>query len=194
RDFLDIEVVCFHAFAGVFALRLRGRCVERDGVRIVDEDQIIEAPVAGERTSFGSDSFLHVAVAAQTDHLLIENLLLSGVETRRSHFCRHRNTDRVANALAERSCRALHSRSVTKLRVARRLGMQLPETFDFRHRQVVTTQVQPCIQKHATMPAGEDENVAIDPARLVWVVSQCIPEKYCAYFSATERQTKVARL
>jgi len=44
------------------------------------------------------------------------------------------------------------------------------------------------------MPAGEDENVAIDPAWLVWVVSQCIPEQYCAYFSATERQTKVARL
>ena len=44
------------------------------------------------------------------------------------------------------------------------------------------------------MPGGENEEIAIDPARLVRIVFQCVPKKNCAYFSATERQTKVARL
>jgi hypothetical protein len=47
--------------------------------------------MSGQRACFGGDAFLHVAVATQTDHMLIENLVLIGIETRRRHFCRHGN-------------------------------------------------------------------------------------------------------
>ena len=52
--------------------------------------------------------------------------------------------------------------------------MQLPETFDFRHRQIVAAHVQPGIKEHAAVPAGENEDVAIDPARLVRIVPECV--------------------
>jgi hypothetical protein len=58
--------------------------------------------MAGQRARLGGDAFLHVAVAAQTDHMLIENLVLISIETRRRHFCRHGNAYRVADALTER--------------------------------------------------------------------------------------------
>ena len=37
-DFLNIEAVCFHSFARVFALRFLRRGIERDCVRIVNEN------------------------------------------------------------------------------------------------------------------------------------------------------------
>ena len=63
-DFLDIEAVGLEAFAGVFALGCLRHRVERDGIRIVDQDQIIEAEVTGERARFRGDAFLQTAVAA----------------------------------------------------------------------------------------------------------------------------------
>jgi hypothetical protein len=126
--------------------------------------------------------------------MLIENLVLIGIETRRSHFCRHRNAHCVAHALAEWPGRAFHSGSFAKLRVARRLGMQLPEPFYFRHGQVVAAHVQPRVKEHAAVPAREDEDIAIDPARLVRAVFQGMAEEYCAHFGATEGKTKMTGL
>ena len=126
--------------------------------------------MTGECARLGSDAFLHVAVAAQTDHMLIENLVLISVETGRRHFCRDGNANRVADALTERARCAFHPRRFAKFRVPRCFGMQLAETFDLRHRQIVTAHVQPRVQEHAAVPGGEDEDIAIDPARFVWIV------------------------
>jgi len=150
--------------------------------------------VSSERTRLGGDAFLHITIAAQADHMLIENFVLIGVETRRRHFRRHGNSNRVANALAERSRGAFHSGRIAKLGVARRFGMQLPEPFDFRHRQVVTAHVEPRVKKHAAMPAGEDEDVAINPARLVRIILQRVPVEHRAHLRATERKSKAPRL
>ena len=126
--------------------------------------------MAGQRACLGSDAFLHVAVAAQTDHMLIENLVLIRIETCRRHLCRHGNPNRVADSLTEWARCAFHTGRLAKFRVPRRFGMQLAETLDLRHRQVVTAHVQPGVQEHAAVPAGEDEDIAIDPARFVWIV------------------------
>src|SRR6266700_4346807 len=126
--------------------------------------------------------------------MLIENFVLLGVEPRGGHFCCHGNADRIANALAERPRRAFHSWRVTKFGMARRFGMQLPEPFDLRHRHIVTAHVQPGVKEHAAVPAGEDEDIAIDPARLVWVVFQRIAEEDRSDLRAAERQPKMPRL
>src|SRR6266478_7140099 len=99
--------------------------------------------------------------------MLVENFVLIGIETRGGHFCCYGNADRVAHALAERPRRAFHSGSFAKLWMSRRFRMQLPEPFDLRHWQVVTAHVQPCVKKHAAMPARQDEDIAIDPPRLI---------------------------
>ena len=126
--------------------------------------------MAGQRARLGGNAFLHIAVAAQTDHVLIENLVLIGVETRRRHFCRHGNSHRVADSLTERPCCTFYSGCVAEFGMPGCFGMQLPEPFDFRHRQVVAAHVQPRIQEHAAVPARQHKDVAIDPARFVRII------------------------
>jgi hypothetical protein len=150
--------------------------------------------MTGQRARLGGDAFLHVSVAAQADHMLVENFVLIGIETRSGHLCRHRNANRITNALAEWARRAFHSWCFAKFRVPWRLGMELPEPLDLRHRQIVTAHVQPCVKKHAAVPARQDEDVAIDPARLIRVVCQRIAEKDRADLRAAKRQPKMPRL
>src|SRR6266568_5310047 len=126
--------------------------------------------------------------------MLIENFVLGGVEPRGGDLCRHGNADRIADALTKWAGRAFHSGRVAKFRMSRRLGMQLPEPFDLRHRHIVTAHVQPGVKEHAAVPAGEDEDIAIHPARLVWVVFQRIAEEDRSDLRAAERQPKMPRL
>ena len=74
--FLHVKAVGLETLAGIFALRLRRHRVERDGVRVVDQDQVIESEVTGERARFRRDAFLQTTIARQADHVLIENPVL----------------------------------------------------------------------------------------------------------------------
>ena len=126
--------------------------------------------MSGERARFRRHAFLQTTVASETNAMLIENAVLTGVESRCRHFHRDRNPDRIANALSERTRRALHSRCFKKFRVARRFRMQLPETFDFRHRQIVAAHMKPGVKKHAAVTGRENEVIAPDPARLIGIM------------------------
>ena len=190
-DFLDVESVSFEAPTRVLALRLLRRRIKGDGVRIVDQDQIIETKMPGECACFGRDAFLHAAIARQADDVLIENLVLVRIEARRRHFCSHCDADGIADALSQRASRTFYSRCVTKFRMARRLAVQLPEPFDFRHRQIVAAHVQPCVKEHATVTCRKNEIVAIDPARFVRIVFERVAVEYRSHFGATQRKPKV---
>src|SRR5262249_47951146 len=100
-DFLDVKAVRLHAFAGIFALGFLSGGIERDRVRIVDVDQVVEAPVRSQRARLRSDAFLHVAVTAQTDYVLVENFVFISVETCCGHCRRYRSANKVPDALAE---------------------------------------------------------------------------------------------
>ena len=99
-DFLHIEAVSTKPLSGIFALRLLRHRVERDRVRVVNQDQVIEPEMAGESARFRGDAFLQTTVAREADHVLIEDAVLSGVETRRGHFRGHGDADSIADALA----------------------------------------------------------------------------------------------
>ena len=124
--------------------------------------------------------------------MLVENSVLIGVEPRRSHVRCHGHANRVAHALTKRSGGAFHSGCVAKFGVSGCLGMQLPETFDFRHRQIIAAHVQPGVKEHAAVTRGKHEDVAIDPARLVRIISQRMTKKHRADFSTTERKAEMA--
>ena len=66
-------------------------------------------------------------IARQTNNMLIENPMLGGVETRRRHFRRHGDANRVANALPERTGRAFDARRFKKFRMARRFANAIAE-------------------------------------------------------------------
>src|ERR1039458_839677 len=131
-NFLNVEAISFETRGGVLALRRLGHGIERDRVRIVDQNQIIQSEMGPESAGFGRYTFLQTAISRETDDVLIENLVLVGIETRRCHLARDRNSNRVAHALAERAGRAFHPGRLKKLGMSRRFGMQLPEAFDFR--------------------------------------------------------------
>src|SRR5712691_4321790 len=78
--------------------------------------------------------------------------------------------------------------------MTRRFGAQLPETFDFRHRQIVSAQMEPDVKKHAAVTGGEDEIITTDPARFVGVMFQRVTVKYSAHFGAAERKPEMTRL
>ncbi len=191
-DFLHVESVGLIAFAGVLALRRVRHRVERDRVRVVDQDQVIEPEVSGERARFRGDAFLQTTVAGEADDVLIENLVLGRVEARRRHLRRHRDADGVGHALAERTGGAFDAGRFKKLRMARRLAVQLPEALDLLHRQIVAAQVQPGVKEHAAVAGREDEVVAADPARFVRIVLEGVTVKHRAHLRAAQRQTEVA--
>ena len=191
-DLLHIEAVGLETFAGVFALRDRCHRIERDGVVVVNQDEVIEAEVAGEGARFRTHPFLQTTVTGETDHVLIENLVLLGVETRCRHFHRDGDADRIAHALTKRAGRALDSRCFEEFRVPGRFRMQLAETFELLHRQVVAAQVQPGVKKHRAVPSRENEVISIDPARLIRIVLERIAVKHGAHFRTTERKPEVS--
>ena len=123
--------------------------------------------------------------------MLIENPVVGGVETRRRHFARDRDANRVTDTLAEWTGRAFHARRLSKFRMARRSGMQLPETFDLRHWQIVAAHVQPSVKKHRPVTGREHEIIAADPARFFGIMFERVTIKDRADFRASERQAKV---
>src|SRR5438874_2375059 len=193
-DFLRIESVGLITFSRVFTLRLLGHGIERDGVRIVNQNQIIETEMGRERACFRGHAFLETTITRQTKNMLIENAMVAGVEMRGRHFCRHCHTNRVANALPQRASRTLDSRRFKKFWMSRRFRMQLTKIFDVLDRNVVPAQVQPGIQKHAAVSGGKNEIVAIDPAGLIWIVSEQIPVEYRSDLGASEGQAVLACL
>ena len=128
-DFLNVEAVGLEAHGRVFALGRRRRGVERDRVRIVNQDQIIETEMSGERARLGGHAFLQATVARETNAVLIEDAVLRRVESRRGHFHGYCNSDGIADALPERPRGALDSRRFKKFRVTRRFAVQLAEVF-----------------------------------------------------------------
>ena len=171
-DLLDIEAVGLEPRGGVLALARRRRRIEGDGVRIVNQDQIIEPEMPGEGAGFGRNAFLQTTVAREANAVLIENAVVAGIETRRGHFHRHRDADGIGHALPQRAGGAFDSRRFKKFRMARRLAVQLTEVFDFLDRQIVAAHVQPGVEEHAAVTGGENEIVTVNPARLVRVVFQ----------------------
>ena len=122
-DRLDVEAERLEALGRVLALRLLGHRVERDGVRVVDEDQVVELLMAGEGDRLHRDALLHAAVAREADDVVIEDGVLGGVEAGLGHLRAAAMPTALPIALTERTGRRLDAaRRVRQLRVPRRLA------------------------------------------------------------------------
>ena len=99
----DVEADRLEPLGRIFALRLLRHRVERHGVRVVDEDQVVELLVARELDGLHPYALLHAAVARETHDVMIEDDVVFRVEPRLCHLGRDGHADGVADALAERS-------------------------------------------------------------------------------------------
>ena len=150
--------------------------------------------MAREGADLGGNALLQTTIARETNDVLIENFVLVRIETCRRHFRRDRHTDRIAHALAERARGAFDARRLKKFRMARGFAVQLTKSFDLIHREVVTAQMQPRVEKHAAVTGRQNKIIATDPAGLVRIMFQSITVKDGAHLRASERKTEVPRL
>src|SRR6202023_2879852 len=72
--------------------------------------------------------------------------------------------------------------------------MQLPESFDLRHRKIVSAHVQPGVKKHRTVASRENEVVASDQTRFVWVIFEGMTIKHRSHLGTAQGKPKMAGL
>ena len=162
-DGLDVVAERLEALRRVLALRRLGHRVERDGVGVVDEDEVVELLVPGELHRLERDAFLHAAVAGEADDVMVEDRVLRRVEARLGHLRGDGHADGVRDALAERAGGRLDAaRGVRELGVAGRLRAELAEALHLVERHVrVAAEVQPRVEEHRAVAGGEHEAVAV---------------------------------
>ena len=80
---------------GVLVLRGDRHGVEGNVVGIVNDDQVVQMRVTGERHGFLGHAFLHAAVPGERDDVLIENRVLRRVKPGCRHLGGHGVPDRI---------------------------------------------------------------------------------------------------
>src|SRR5690606_36247355 len=98
----------------------------------------------------------------------------------------------------ERTRRRLDSRSgvlarrFSPLRMPRRHAVELTEILDVLQRKIVSRKVQPAVKKHAAVTGGQDKTVAVDPARIVWIVPKSVAVQNRADLGRPQRKAQMA--
>ena len=128
-DLLDMPSKRLETLRCILALRRISHGVQGDVIGIVNQHEVIELVVAGERRSLGRDALLQAAVPREADNVVVEDRVGSGVEAGRSHFLRYRNADSVGHPLPQRSGGALDPLGFKILRMPRGVGAEHPEVF-----------------------------------------------------------------
>ena len=97
-----------------------GRPVDRDVVVVVADDQLAEAELARDRGRLVTNPLHQIAVRRDDVDAVIDERVARPVVALGQKALGDRHADRVAEPLAERPGRRLHTRRVTDLRMSRR--------------------------------------------------------------------------
>ena len=153
--------------------------VDGDAVVVVESHQLVEPPGAGQRTGLVADAFHQAAVAEKHEGAVVDDRVTRAIELLGEQLLRQRHAHGVGDALAQRAGGGFDAGRHAHFRVARRARAELAEALELVHRQVVAAQVQQRIQQHRAVAVGNDEAVAVDPARLCRVVAQVMaPQRF----------------
>ena len=170
----------------------RGRAVDRDGVVVEQHDQLAEAEMAGQRGGFVADPLHQVAVRGNRVGPVIDRRV---AEAGGQHAFGERHADRRGDALAERAGRRLDPRRVAVFRVAGGAAAELAEPADLIHRHVgIAGQVEERIEQHRAVAGGQDEAVAVGPARRGRVEFQIAREQHRGRVGHPHRHARMAGL
>ncbi len=89
------EILC-----GIFALSEFRHRVERHFVAVINENQVVQAVVAGKGNCLSGDTFLKAAVSMKSDHMMIKKRVILGVEAGSGALAGEREPNRVGDSLA----------------------------------------------------------------------------------------------
>src|SRR5271157_1246135 len=133
--------------------------------------------MASDGGSFVADAFHQGAIAADSVHAVIKEIVAVLVELRSQPALRDGEANRVADALAERAGGGLDARRKAVLGVSWRLRVPLAKAFDLIEREVVARKIEQGIKQHGRVAVGKDESVASGPVGITRVVPQVpVPE------------------
>ncbi len=103
---------------------------------------------------------------------MVDDLVAGAVEPRRQHALRDGQTDGVGEPLPQGPGGHLHPRGEAALGVAGAQGAPLAEPRQLLQREVVARQVKEGVEQHRGVSGGEDEPIAVGPARVGRIVLQ----------------------
>ncbi len=161
--------------ADIFAEGDVGVVLDGDLVVVVDQDEVAELLVSGDRGRLAGHALLHVPVGRDAVDEVVEGALPGRrvrVEQAALPAGGHRHADRVADSLTERAGRGLHPHRVPALGVARRQRAPRPQRLQVVQLQSVARQVELDVEGQAGVARREHEAVPADPVRVGRVVPQ----------------------
>mmetsp|Transcript_3135 Transcript_3135/g.3682 ORF Transcript_3135/g.3682 Transcript_3135/m.3682 type:complete len:669 (-) Transcript_3135:198-2204(-) len=193
-DLEHLPSLRLEAHVDVLRLGVIGHLVQGDAVGVVHQDEVVELLMTRKSNGLVGDALLQAAVTAEDDDVVVDDGVVGGVEGGGGVLGRSGHADAVADALAERTGRRLHTRRPAKLGVAGRLGVLGAEVHHLLLGQVVARHVKPGVEEHGAVAGREHEAVAVDPRRVIRVVGELLAEEDGANLGAAERQAHVARV
>ena len=149
--------------------------------------------MARKRSSLGGHALLQATVTRQADYVMIENGMFGGVEGGGGKFGGDSHANGIANALTKGTGGTFDSGGFAEFRMAWRLAVQLAEIAYFLHRQIVTQQMEPRIEKHAAVACGENETITVDPIGIVRVYPEGMAKESGSDLGGPEGKTEVTR-
>ena len=137
-------------------------------------------------------AFLQTAVTGESDDVIVDDLVLSGVVLCRRHFAGERVAHRIADALTQRARGGLHAGGFMELRMPRGDGMQRAEFGDVFDRHRVAAEVQPGVEEHGAMAGAENEAVTVQPFGVGGIALEGFAKEDGTDFGTTEGETEMA--
>ena len=175
---LHVPAVGLEARADVLGEGEVGGAVDGDVVVVVEDDELAELQVAGERGGLAADALHHVAVAGEDVGEVVHHARAVTVERGAEEALGDGHADGVGEALAERTGGGLDAGRVPVLGVAGRLAAPLAERLQVVEGQVVAGEVEQGVEQHARVAGGEHEAVAVGPGRVGRVEAQVAREQH----------------
>jgi len=83
---------------------------------------------------------------------------------------------------------------VAKLGMSRRLALPLPELLQIIESEVVASEVENTVQQHRRVSGGQDETIAIEPARIRGIVAQVLRPESVGKRCERHRRARVSRV
>ena len=149
--------------------------------------------VPANEAGFVRDTFHQAAVADDDPCVVVDHLVAGTVERARELALGQRHTDRIGEALSQRTGRRFDTGTFAIFGMPGGLRMQLAEVFDVVDRHRVPGQMQHRVQEHRRMTVRQHETVAIEPRGIVRVVLEHLAPEHFTDVGETHRRTGVTR-
>jgi hypothetical protein len=123
----DVPAIGGKAQGGVVDEPGRDLAIDGDAVVVIQRDQLVQLPGAGQRAGLVADAFHQAAVAHEHVGVVVHHRVAVAVEFLRQQLFGQRHAHRVGDALAQRAGGGFHAGRDAGLGVAGGLAVQLAE-------------------------------------------------------------------